>query len=281
MTQPTVFVTYVPKRALDRRAAMAPVRKPDAVMALLAGVMVVGGTVAALTPAVSQAAAPNGMIMRVTLPEATHFIPRPDQQHSGEPSGSGKDIMPDVVTEGGGEAGIPGLSPIPSDDQKPARMPPGANPGQRRDLEGFLDERGLRLLPVREPAVSDPGAVATGQMPQRLPVLAAADQSIDIVTEHAVNALGPVSGKSVEENAQSYPNVFIGGRPIGAVTMRGDRLHLGSLVGLLNLKLPGRGLNRLGELAGADTFVALKTIAEAGIVVSFDEARGRLTLDVQ
>ena len=54
---------------------------------------------------------------------------------------------------------------------------------------------------------------------------------------------------------------------LGAVTMRGDNVHLGSLVGLLQLRMPAQEFTRLKAAPSADSFVSLDTLRTAGLDV--------------
>lgn len=283
MIQPTVLVTYVPKSALDRRAAMAPERKSDALMAVMAGMMAVGGTVAALNPAMSQAAAPHGMITRVVLPPVSKSAPKLLANLASElPASDGRDAAGKAKTTAP-LSSVSNMALAPSGVRNPPDEARSRQAYQRRDLAGFLDDQGLKLVTSRAamPMASDASAYAPKVGSRDLPVLAAAEEAMAIVPDNRMPEFAPAPKPPMQEAAQSYPNVFVAGQSIGAVTMRGDRLHLASLIGLLALKFPGRELDRLGKLAGTDTFVSLQALGNAGIQASFDEDGGRLTLDVR
>lgn len=83
---------------------------------------------------------------------------------------------------------------------------------------------------------------------------------------------------AVTHDGPTYPVVYIGANAVGSVTMRGNRIHLASLIGLLNLRMPDPEFDRLGALPGADSFVELERLRDAGIEGELDKTRDRLTL---
>jgi hypothetical protein len=80
---------------------------------------------------------------------------------------------------------------------------------------------------------------------------------------------------------QTFPMVAVAGEALGAVTMRGDKIHLASLVGLLELKMPAGEFERLKAAPAADSFVDLDTLQAAGISATIDPAGETITLAAQ
>ena len=268
MNQPTVFVTYVPKGALDRRAAMAPGRKPDAMMAVMAGIMAVGGTVAALTPAMSQAAAPHGMITRVVLPPAGKPAHTLLTVRTTEPIRSDD---PGNVAKAEAANRPPNSSKLafaPAGIRSATDESTGRRSDQRRDLAGFLADQGLTLVTSRAamPIEGDGAAPEVGR--GELPVLAATQRAIAAVPEDQISELVPPLSP-IPETAQSYPDVFVADRSIGAVTMRGDQLHLAyHSSDCCRLSFPDTTWIVSESLLEQGAFVSLQALGDAGIHAS-------------
>ena len=160
-------------------------------------------------------------------------------------------------------ATVPPPQPVPP---KPAAAP-------RRDLAGFLAEQGHLLVPVSEdlaaaakPLSADPVSLEAAPAP---PVafaesVATAAQSADATLQTPI--------------AQSFPILSVDGAALGAVTMRGDTVHLAALLGLLQLRMPAEEFARLKAAPAADSFVSLATLRAVGLDVTMDSAGERLTL---
>lgn len=305
MTQPRVFVTYVPSRRAPRAGpGHISRRAPEPVMVVLAGALLAGGTVHALGSA-DAAGAPR---------------PAPAPQDPGVTEQADRpapDALPYLA--------LATVDPPPRTDRVPEEAAPAAKlsagpsvprsvpGGPRRDLAGFLEDRGLTLA-TSEPAAGtapdvafdDPvapdafiGPVAASETaagtksaapltePGAPPALALA---VDVAAAAQEDALSSVpngvseqalsqSGSAIE--AQTFPIVAVGGQRLGAVTMRGDRVHLASLVGLLQLKLPAAEFERLAAAPAADSFVALDTLRAAGISVTLDPAGEQMRLSAR
>lgn len=183
----------------------------------------------------------------------------------------------------------------------PAPAPPGAEPRAapaapavraerpRRDLAGFLDQQGLPFTPLGgtgiapqaedgpiavlevEPAVALAGATASD--PVELAPAAPAP-----LASAAPTPLDPGAPPSSAAITQSFPMVTVHGATLGAVTMRGETVHLGGLLGLLQLKMPAEEFARLAAAPAADSFVSLATLRAAGLAVSVDAKGEQLTL---
>lgn len=98
----------------------------------------------------------------------------------------------------------------------------------------------------------------------------------------------PAAATSMPEAAyvQSYPVAVVNGEALGAVTLRdfgpaGVTIHLGALVGLLELRMPEAEFARLSSAAAAAEFVTLDQLRAAGIAVQLDAGRDRLLIDAR
>lgn len=167
--------------------------------------------------------------------------------------------------------------PAPKAPAAAVKLPPAAPrplAAPRRDLAGFLAEQGHVLAPLGEggdrvaepledtPVPPDPPAAAPA-VPLADPALATA----------VVDDPGPDAAAS-----QTFPILSVDGAALGAVTMRGDTVHLAALLGLLQLRMPAEEFARLKAAPAADSFVSLAMLREAGLAVTVDAAGERLTL---
>jgi hypothetical protein len=273
MTQPRIFVSYVPapRGAATGRGGRQRVVKDPAMMTL-AGALLVGGTVQTVSSAPINQVQPAAVDREVPLastswqpmPNALPYLtlatvniaPRADAARATEPP---------VVKE-------------------PVARPRAKLVRPRRDLTGFLADRGLTLAAADEPLAPAPAAKETDAADPALASAAGALAAVDpgasgaaaAVTETAAVDLTPESSDLAE--TQSYPTVTIAGQELGAVTVRGGKVHLASLVGLLKLKLPADEFARLSTAPASDSYVAVESLTDAGIVASLDADGERLTL---
>lgn len=156
---------------------------------------------------------------------------------------------------------------------RPEPAPPGPLAAPRRDLAGFLAEQGHVLAPLPDGfgvAASTSDAAATLNIESSVPFAGLARAS-DAAAEMAGTEPQPAV-------AQSFPTLTVDGTELGAVTMRGDTVHLAALLGLLQLRMPAEEFARLKAAPAADSFVNLATLREAGLVVTIDPQGERLTL---
>lgn len=270
VTQPRIFVTYVPapRRTRHGRALQVP-RAKDPALAVLAGALLAGGAVHAF-----------GSGLKGGGPQAASGRQRPLPASQWRPA---PDALPYLAV-----ASIelpPPAERAPPVKLKPAKREPAARArppiGQpRRDLAGFLEDRGLPLATAVAPAPPELSEIAdTSQVPAS--ELAAVDTALPVVPPGALAVTAPADSQPetpAAAEAQSFPTVTVGGQALGAVTMREGKVHLASLVGLLQLKLPASEFARLSSAPAADSFVAVEELRAAGIAVELDAAGERLTL---
>lgn len=156
----------------------------------------------------------------------------------------------------------------------PKRPPPRPVAAPRRDLAGFLADQGHVVAPL--PEETPPAAELTDTPADPLGTdLAAAPATAAPVAAAAAETGVPVPPPAI---AQSFPSLSVDGTELGAVTMRGDTVHLAALLGLLQLRMPAEEFERLRAAPAADSFVSLATLREAGLSVTVDPAGERLTL---
>lgn len=277
MTQQRVFVSYVPTPPCKHRGAAQTARRAtQPVAAVVAGALMVGGAVhvggssqsgaVTVTPSTAHDAEPNpiGKAVRDPLPYLAVVAVAPSPK-------------PDAIT-----------SPTPTRQAQAAAPQPTPRPraalaAPRRDLAGFLEDRGhsfaepdaavgagdltgddlapASIIPVEAAALAAAPGVSTTSMP------AVVDTSSD-----------PALAPSPAIELQTFPMIMVDGEALGAVTMRGDKIHLSSLIGLLKLKLPAEEFARLKASPAADTFVDLDTLHGAGIAATLDVEGERITL---
>lgn len=270
-------MTYVPaaartRRTVDRASASAPVA------AVLASALLAGGTVHALGSADSPV--PAAAETKPTKPKAQAREALPLLALA---STDVKPIAAPVVAEAAPVPAKPLAAPVAAEPRPPmarpvaalaaAEDPPSApqpTPRPRRDLAGFLDDQGLSITPASDIAIAAPAPVEA--------VVAASEQPV--APAPAPIALADANGAAPADNAeaQTFPTVSLDGIALGAVTMRGDTVHLGSLVGLLQLKMPPEEFARLKTAPAADSFVGIDTLRAAGLAIAIDSAGERLTL---
>ena len=274
MTQPRIFVSYVPapRGAPAGRAGRQRVVKDPAMMTL-AGALLVGGTVQTVSSAPIDQVQPAAVDREVPL-ASTSWQPMPN-------------ALP-YLTLATVNIAAPGdaarATEPPPVVKEPMARPRAKLARPRRDLTGFLADRGLTLAAAEEPLAPPPAAKDTDAADPALASAAVALAAVDpgasgaaaAVTEAAAVDLSPESSDLVE--TQSYPTVTVAGQELGAVTMRGGKVHLASLVGLLKLKLPADEFARLSTAPASDSYVAVESLTDAGIVASLDADGERLTL---
>ena len=268
VTQPRIFVTYVPARRPTRQGRVLHVpRAKDPALAVLAGALLAGGAVHAFGSTQGGSRSEPRSNLR-SPPAATQWRPAPD-------------ALPYLAV-----ASIE--LPPPVDRAPPAKLaavkrepPPRARApiaGPRRDLAGFLEERGLPLAAAAAP----PGLAEHADTPQAPTLeLAAVDTALPVVPPSAIAATASTEAEPeapAAAEAQSFPTVTVGGQALGAVTMREGKIHLASLVGLLQLRLPTGEFARLASAPAADSFVDVEALRAAGIEAVLDPDGERLTL---
>lgn len=274
MTQPRIFVSYVPspRSAATGRGGRQRVVK-DPAMATLAGALLVGGTVQTVSSAPINQVQPAA-VDREALLSSTSWQPMP----SALPYLTLATVDIAAPVDAAREAEPPPVV------KEPMARPLARLARPRRDLTGFLADRGLTLAAAHEPLTTAPAAEDQGTAGPALAsaaetvaaVVSGASGAAAAVTEAAAVDLSPESSDLVE--TQSYPTVTIAGQELGAVTMRGGKVHLASLVGLLKLKLPADEFARLSTAPASDSYVAVESLTDAGIVASLDADGERLTL---
>lgn len=154
-----------------------------------------------------------------------------------------------------------------------AAPPPRPIAGKRLDLAGFLDDQGYALTPVASPAETLPGAAEIPIAPVPIGELALSESAIAPGGSSPSPAAAPPPAE-----AQTFPTVTVDGVALGAVTMRGDTVHLSGLVGLLQLRMPAEEFERLQSAPAADSFVSIATLRAAGLDVAVDPAWEQITL---
>ena len=167
---------------------------------------------------------------------------------------------------------------VPQLGPPPRPVPPATVP--RRDLAGFLAERGL-VLEAPEPVSGASGDnVTAGLAPPPISEPAALAELPESTLASDSVAGQERAGPDIASQVQTFPIVALDGKPLGAVTMRGDSVHLASLVGLLELKLPKAEFERLRTAPAADSFVPIASLREAGIDLALDDSGERIALAI-
>ena len=82
---------------------------------------------------------------------------------------------------------------------------------------------------------------------------------------------------------QTYPQVRIGNRTLGAITMRTARngsptIHIGGLLSLMKLKLPRSDYERFSSASAASTFISLEDLRKSGIPAEMSSDGGELVI---
>lgn len=262
-----MFVTYVPARsASPRAAARSQVLARSPGVAVLAGALLAGGSAHSIAGADGFAPARRDTPVKPFVAAVKPAAPsKPDAlplltlaivnvEPPAAPAASRPIPAPPM-------AAVPPPQPVPP---KPAAAP-------RRDLAGFLAEQGHQLAPVSEELEAAAELVNVG--PLSLEADAPALSAAPVVA--AGESAEAVAQQSV---AQSFPILSVDGVSLGAVTMRGNTVHLAALLGLLQLRMPAEEFARLKAAPAADSFVSLSTLRDAGLAVTIDGAGERLTL---
>lgn len=277
-------MTYVPAAARTRRTADRASASAPAVAAVLASALLAGGTVHALgsadspvpaaaetKPTSRKARAPEAPV-REALPllalAATDVKPSAAPVAAEPRPASARPLAAPLATEPRPATARPPVAALAAAEDPPSAPQPTPRP--RRDLAGFLDDQGLSITPASDIAIAAAAPVEA--------VVAASEQPV--APAPAPIALVDANGAAPADNAeaQTFPTVSLDGTALGAVTMRGDTVHLGSLVGLLQLKMPAEEFARLKTAPAADSFVGIDTLRAAGLAIAIDSAGERLTL---
>lgn len=273
VTQPRIFVTYVPAPRPTRQSrALHVSRAKDPALAVLAGALLAGGAVHAFGSLQSGGGSQPqpGRLRPLAAPQ---WRPAPDALPY--LAVASIELPPPAVRELPAE-----LAPA---KHEPAAQVPPPIVRPRQDLAGFLEDRGLPLATAAGPALPELSGLAdTSQKPAT--ELAAVDTALPIVPPSAVAVTASAEAAPETPAAaetQSFPTVTVGGQALGAVTMRGGKIHLASLVGLLQLKLPASEFARLSSAPAADSFVDVEALGAAGIDAVLDSAGERLTLSAR
>lgn len=278
VTQPRIFVSYVPAaRSMREGSAQRSRRAGEPAMALLAGALLAGGAV-------------HGWGSAET---GTGRRPPSGRQDSIAPALTGLPTQPRLPYLTLASVGFapPTDFVLPADAARapektaPPAAPRPASARPRRDLAGFLEDRGLTLAAAKPDvqAASAEWSDASARPDAPSGEIAATDAAKPAGSPSAVAVLAPAeaqAGALAPAEAQSFPIVAVGGQELGAVTMRGGKIHLASLVGLLQLKLPAAEFARLNSAPAADSFVDAETLRAAGIAMAHDPAGERVTLTV-
>lgn len=275
MTGIRVFVTYVPARPVAERRKPRPIAAPSATV--LAGALLAGGGVHAL----KTTGEPVRIEKTIAFMAAAHSAP-------GRAAGERLPVVaratppappPDRLAPRGSAAPAPrassaftSVAKAPSIESRKAAPPASPIEGRRLDLAGFLEDQGLAPRPPRPSAEPRPAGFSAS---------AGANLASELALEESTTA-PEVLASSAEVPAvaevQSFPTVTVDGVALGAVTMRGDTVHLGGLVGLLRLRLPAEDFQRLEAAPAADSFVSIDALRAAGVEVALDPERDTITL---
>jgi hypothetical protein len=282
LTQTRVFVTYLPARPAPGIVKPRPAGSLGSpAVTGLAGAMLAGGLVHALSgaEAVSYRSARPALDTAPSVgisptPGALPFLAlastaeRPSFDFTQTP---GVAVAAEIVASP--------AKPIPSAGA-PARKRPAADrtsralAGKRLDLAGFLDDQGFALTPASAPFAAS--ALSPVETPAALAPPAEIESAEAGIAQDVAPTAEPPAVPSAQ--AQTFPTVTVAGVALGAVTMRGDAVHLGSLVGLLQLRMPDAELVRLQSAPAADSFVSLDTLRAAGIEIAIDPEGESLAL---
>ena len=272
MTQTRVFVTYLPAQSAPGRASLRPLGSLGASSAtVIAGAIFAGGLVHALGGAGATTyrdaravfgVAPDSGATRSREAVALLALASAELAHPVDLSSARLRTAPATSTQRPTKV-------APRTAQALGAVASVASPqavtGKRRDLEGFLDEQGYAMAPVDTASegssslVESPGVFAPA--PERAP----REGGIAPNAEPTLQPLMPSQGKT-----QTFPRVMVDGVELGAVTMRGDNVHLGSLIGLLELKMPAEEFVRLKAAPAASSFVSIDVLREAGLEVTVE-----------
>ncbi|MBL8655951.1 MAG: hypothetical protein JNJ92_01170 [Altererythrobacter sp.] len=212
----------------------------------------------------------------------------------------------------GGEAAAPAVATPPAQlvlPQAEVPVPSGEAPAFDPPPPGVIEpEAALAAPPLPDPATAEPVA-SRGDPAPAAPALALsgssrADLRVDqdrrpaSPPDAAPRAEPPASASAARSGAtavdapqtasfvQSYPLAVVDGEALGAVTLRdlgpqGQAIHLGALIGVLKLRMPGAAAEFAGIGAAADRFVTLDQLRAAGITIQFDPRAGRLLIDAR
>ncbi|RYE66585.1 MAG: hypothetical protein EOO81_11330 [Oxalobacteraceae bacterium] len=247
MQQPAIFVSYLPERVLEKRRATVTKQRAEPLVALLAGVFAIGGTIAVATPSLGNAAMPVGTIARVKLA----------QPHQAKPED---------------HRALAARTADASNRVAVASKAPKFVALRASDLTAKANQtsEGKRLETVTRAHREQPGL--------RPPTASVALSNRPLPGSMEVGTGVAQAQQAGKDAGASYPMVLIGDHPIGAITMERDRLHLASLVGLLKLKMPAVEFERLQTSEAANAFVTFDELRNAGIEATFDPARGSIAL---
>jgi hypothetical protein len=143
----------------------------------------------------------------------------------------------------------------------------------RRDLAGFLSEQGHVMAPLSGEPGATPARLEGRLAPMEVEANLSATGTAPAITSAETDE--PTPRPLV---AQTFPSLSVDGVTLGAVTMRGDTVHLAAVLGLLQLRMPAEEFARLRGAPAADSFVSLATLREAGLAVTIDSVGERVTL---
>lgn len=94
--------------------------------------------------------------------------------------------------------------------------------------------------------------------------------------------MGSGAGLAVPRDEQRFPVVKVGGKALGAVTLRvtakGPAVHIGTLLALFEHRLGAGEYARLKRSGAASGFATLDTLAAAGLAPEYDAAGETLHL---
>ena len=206
-----------------------------------------------------------------------------------EPVAEGETAAAPLVRGIAGPAPAAGTAPAPLIETLTGPVPP-----PRRRVTASLAEavpQAVPLPPVSTAAI-DAGpaedlrsqAKSVAHREEARAVLAGVPRSALAAAPAPASLAGAAA--SAAEYVQLFPVAIVKGEALGAVALRdlgakGQAIHLGSLVGLLQLRMPEAEYTRLATAAAADSFVTLDQLRAAGITVQYDARQDRLLIEAR
>ena len=149
-------------------------------------------------------------------------------------------------------------------------------------INGAIKRVRLERMPVTlEPSMNEVAAIAS-------PI--AVDSKVFRSVPLSIMASDEVASSREAELArgdqavvQTYPQVRIGSRTLGAITMRTARngsptIHIGGLLNLMKLKLPRSDYERFSNASAARTFISLEDLRKSGIPAEISSDGGELVI---
>lgn len=263
LTRNRVFVTYVPAARLPGRGgARGELAARSPKMAVLAGALLAGGS--------AHSTADADGFRPETFPLETPAVPIEPTGPEPLPFLALATVAP--APAAAVEAPLAVAKPAAA-VARPEPAPPEPLSAPRRDLAGFLAEQGHVLAPLPDA----PAAPALTSDAQAAPEMEGGAASAPVAPASIAGAETPQPDPQ-SAVAQTFPTLSVNGTELGAVTMRGDTVHLAALLGLLQLRMPAEEFARLKASPAAESFVSLAMLREAGLAVTVDPQRERLTL---